>query len=233
MGAQLRAIALDELAVQPDCDNPVCPTDGQRAVAGNFAVAQRASRLDGGDKAGGPGGCAVFFHAAQSVAIDADKLRHARFVRKFCRAANPFERIGGYCHRADRHDGVAGRGAAVSRNATGSLAAQQGVYFARAAIQGIFFRRGGGLVAGGGAHWFYRGVLYVWQQSGSLGAAGCELFGCGEHFFSVDRGSRDWIAGVDQRRISLPLVRHTFHRAFDQIARLGNYSAGIFVELPA
>ena len=49
-----------------------------------------------------------------------------------------------------------------------------------------------------------------------------------------------WIAGVaigllasTQRRISLPLVRHTFHAAFDQIARAGGYSAGVFVELPA
>src|ERR1700675_1087075 len=39
VGEQLCEIALDELAVQPDRDYPVRSTDGQRAVAGNFAVA--------------------------------------------------------------------------------------------------------------------------------------------------------------------------------------------------
>jgi hypothetical protein len=122
---------------------------------------------------------------------------------------------------------------AVSRDAARPLAAQPGIYFARAAIQGIFFRGGGGFVAGGGAHRFYCGVLYVWQQSGRLGATGSQLFGCGEHVFSMDRGGRDRLAGVDQRRISLPFVCHTFRGPFDQIARAGNYSAGVFVELPA
>ena len=68
--------------------------------------------------------------------------------------------------------GDAGSGAAVSRDTAYAAAAEEDVYTARAAIEGIFLGRGGGIVAGRGAHRIYRGVLHVWQQGGHLGAAG-------------------------------------------------------------
>jgi hypothetical protein len=78
-------------------------------------------------------------------------------------------------------------GAAASRDAARPLRLSQA--FTLRGLQSRIFHRGGGLspAAPSVSLWRFICLAAKW----GVGATGSQLFGCGEHFFPVDRGGRD------------------------------------------
>ena len=90
-----------------------------------------------------------------------------------------------------------------------------------------------GLVACGGAHRIHRGVLHGRQTFRRLGAAGIELRKFGEHHVSVDFGRGDRLAGVDERRIYVPVVCDSLFEATDGLEHCRCDCSGVLLELSA
>ena len=161
------------------------------------------------------------------------QLRHQQFLRQFfgdedCRGAAALGIDGDYGDA-----GAARGGAAVSGIAAGALAAFANVDAAGIAVEGVFFRGGGGVVDGRGAHRVRSGVLRGSQPFWGLGAAGIELRGVREHGFPVDIGSGHRTAGFDERRVYVSLVCDSLLRADHPVSLGGGGGAGVFVELSA
>ena len=231
MGTQLSAVAVHKFTLQRNRDHSVHPGDGQRVVGGNFADAARPGELGWSYKTRRPGSDALFPDAAEPVAIDARGVRHPRFVWKFRAAANGDGFVDRRGHRSDGHLGAARRGAFISQFAARSSAAGQSLYVAWPAFGGIFLFLGNRLEPGRRAHRLYRGILHGGQAHWRVGAAGFKLFRCCEHFLPVGRGRSHRTAGLNQRRIFVPVVRHPVCRTPDEIAGARGDSAGVFLGL--
>src|ERR1700726_4425769 len=79
-------------------------------------------------------------------------------------------------------------GTAVPRVATAAIAACESIYVAGIAVERIFLGGGGGAFHGGRAHWLCGALLRGGATFWSVGAAGNQLSGFGEHTIPVACG---------------------------------------------
>ena len=233
VGTQLPAASLVEYSLQPDRHHSLHFVYGQRAVGGHHAHEARANKLGRGHQAGRSRCGTLFLDGDESVAIRARGLRHARILWQF-RAASSGDCGGlGARYGTDGDASAARRRTALPLLSAGSHPAFEGLHAERAAFQRIFLVGCGGPNAGSGAHRLHRRLLYGGKPLWSLGAAGPELFGYGQHDVPVDRGGGHRADGLDKRRISVSLVCDTVCRTHDQVTHSCRHPAGVFLEFSA
>ncbi len=154
-------------------------------------------------------------------------IRYERSVLEFCSAADRSGVAAGGGNGADNNLGPAGSRAAVPQIATGAIETGRAFHAARAAFEGIFLGVGSGAVPRGGAHWVYRGVLYLRDETWRVGAGGVELFGQREYGIPMDIRRGDRAARFDERGVHVSAVCDSVFHAIHEISMGSGDRAGV------